>query len=116
MRQNVLGDRLKRPDCERGQFPRPGESRSGGRQGKGSKGLAAINFKHLRLSPRCAIGGIAIEGGQQQIMGEAWNSIAGDEATGILLIADHASRHVPGDIDLGIGAFVGWFSCSRADR
>lgn len=35
-------------------------------------------------------------------MGEAWNSIAGDEATGILLIADHASRHVPGDIDLGI--------------
>lgn len=43
-----------------------------------------------------------IEGGQQQIMGEAWNSIAGDEATRILLIADHASRHVPGDIDLGI--------------
>lgn len=43
-----------------------------------------------------------IEGGQQQIMGEAWNSIAGDEGTGILLIADHASSHVPEDIGLGI--------------
>lgn len=43
-----------------------------------------------------------IEGGQQQIMGEAWNSIAGDETTGILLIADHASNHVPADIELGI--------------
>lgn len=35
-------------------------------------------------------------------MHEAWRGIAGDEATGILLIADHASRHVPADIDLGI--------------
>lgn len=35
-------------------------------------------------------------------MGEAWNSIAGDEGAGILLIADHASSHVPDDIDLGI--------------
>lgn len=35
-------------------------------------------------------------------MDEAWISIAGDEGTGILLIADHASRQVPDDIDLGI--------------
>lgn len=35
-------------------------------------------------------------------MTEAWTSIAGDEATGILVIADHASKHVPSDIDLGI--------------
>ena len=42
------------------------------------------------------------EAGQQQNMGEAWTSIAGDHATGILLIADHASKTVPSDIDLGI--------------
>ncbi len=30
----------------------------------------------------------------------AWRSIEGDEALGVLLIADHASRHVPPDIDL----------------
>jgi predicted N-formylglutamate amidohydrolase len=35
-------------------------------------------------------------------MQEAWNSIAGDGTAGILLIADHASNHVPVDIDLGI--------------
>lgn len=35
-------------------------------------------------------------------MSEAWRSIAGDRATGVLLIGDHASNHVPFDIDLGI--------------
>lgn len=33
---------------------------------------------------------------------EAWNYLKGDAATGILIIADHASNHVPADIDLGI--------------
>lgn len=42
------------------------------------------------------------EAGQQQIMSEAWTSIAGNEASGILIIADHASKHVPADIDLGV--------------
>jgi predicted N-formylglutamate amidohydrolase len=36
------------------------------------------------------------------IMNEAWNMIEGNRASGILLIADHASNHVPADIDLGI--------------
>ncbi|WP_219893373.1 N-formylglutamate amidohydrolase [Aquisediminimonas profunda] len=35
-------------------------------------------------------------------MSEAWTFIAGNEAQKILLIADHASNHVPLDIDLGI--------------
>lgn len=35
-------------------------------------------------------------------MNEDWNYIKGDAATGMLIIADHASNHVPGDIDLGI--------------
>ena len=35
-------------------------------------------------------------------MSEAWTFIAGNEAQKILLIADHASNHVPSDIDLGI--------------
>ncbi|MFO1239213.1 MAG: N-formylglutamate amidohydrolase [Sphingomonadaceae bacterium] len=35
-------------------------------------------------------------------MSEAWTFIAGNEAQKILLIADHASSHVPSDIDLGI--------------
>lgn len=34
--------------------------------------------------------------------GEPWIDIAGDLASGLLLIADHASNHVPPDIDLGI--------------
>ena len=33
---------------------------------------------------------------------EAWNYLKGDATTGMLIIADHASNHVPGDIDLGI--------------
>lgn len=37
-------------------------------------------------------------------MGKPWNSIAGSAAAGILLIADHASNHVPEGIDLGIAA------------
>lgn len=42
------------------------------------------------------------EAGQQQIMSEAWTFIAGNEGQKILLIADHASNHVPLDIELGI--------------
>jgi len=56
----------------------------------------------LRLSPWWAIGDITNEDGQQQIVSEPWISIAGDAGSGILIIADHASRHVPADIDLGI--------------
>lgn len=37
-------------------------------------------------------------------MGEAWEAIAGDAATGLLLIGDHASNRVPADIDLGIAS------------
>ncbi|SNS76650.1 Predicted N-formylglutamate amidohydrolase [Sphingomonas laterariae] len=33
---------------------------------------------------------------------EAWREVAGDPASGLLLIADHASNHVPADVDLGI--------------
>ena len=33
---------------------------------------------------------------------EAWNYLKGDAATGMLIIADHASNHVPVEIDLGI--------------
>ena len=33
---------------------------------------------------------------------EAWNYLKGDAAKGMLIIADHASSHVPDDIDLGI--------------
>lgn len=33
-------------------------------------------------------------------------AIPGDPASGLLLIADHASNHVPGDIDLGVPAAV----------
>jgi len=35
-------------------------------------------------------------------MSEAWIEIAGDPATGLMLIGDHASNHVPPDIDLGV--------------
>lgn len=35
-------------------------------------------------------------------MSEAWHSISGDGAAGMLLIGDHASNQVPPDIDLGI--------------
>lgn len=35
-------------------------------------------------------------------MSEAWEAIAGDVASGLLLIGDHASNRVPADIDLGI--------------
>lgn len=35
-------------------------------------------------------------------MDDAWRNIMGDPGHGILLIADHASNHVPRDIDLGI--------------
>lgn len=33
---------------------------------------------------------------------EAWQQLGTSRAGGVLLIADHASSHVPGDIDLGI--------------
>lgn len=42
------------------------------------------------------------EGGQQDIMSNAWRYIEGDPAQRIFLIADHASRQVPPDMDLGI--------------
>lgn len=35
-------------------------------------------------------------------MSEAWTIIEGDAAQRVLVIADHASNHVPSDIDLGI--------------
>lgn len=35
-------------------------------------------------------------------MSTPWTEIEGDPASGLLLIADHASNHVPPDIDLGI--------------
>lgn len=38
---------------------------------------------------------------QQGVM-TPWTEIFGDPATGLLLIADHASNHVPADIDLGV--------------
>lgn len=37
-------------------------------------------------------------------MSQPWIELAGDPATGLLLIADHASRHVPADVDLGVPA------------
>lgn len=39
-------------------------------------------------------------------MSEAFVEIAGDPGTGLLLVADHASNHVPADIDLGIDPAV----------
>jgi predicted N-formylglutamate amidohydrolase len=35
-------------------------------------------------------------------MNEAWKTIEGDTTPGLLIIADHASNHVPADIDLQI--------------
>ena len=35
-------------------------------------------------------------------MNEVWEMIEGDPASGMLIIADHASNHVPADIELGI--------------
>lgn len=37
---------------------------------------------------------------------EAWRSIGEGRGGGILIVADHASAHVPADIDLGIAAHV----------
>lgn len=37
-------------------------------------------------------------------MSEAWREIAGAAESGMLLVADHASNHVPADIELGIPA------------
>lgn len=34
--------------------------------------------------------------------GESWRIVEGDPASGLLLVADHASNRVPDDIDLGI--------------
>jgi predicted N-formylglutamate amidohydrolase len=44
--------------------------------------------------------------GDEAAMSEAWIDIAGDPASGMLLIADHASNFVPADIDLGVAAEV----------
>jgi len=35
-------------------------------------------------------------------MSEAWRALGSPRASGVLLIGDHASNHVPADIDLGI--------------
>jgi predicted N-formylglutamate amidohydrolase len=35
-------------------------------------------------------------------MSEAWTDIAGDPASGLLLIGDHASNHLPDGLDLGV--------------
>jgi predicted N-formylglutamate amidohydrolase len=40
-------------------------------------------------------------------MHEAWTDIAGAPETGLLIIADHASNHVPDGIDLGIALALG---------
>lgn len=41
------------------------------------------------------------------LAGEAWQAIGGKAADGgILIVADHASAHVPADVDLGIAADV----------
>jgi predicted N-formylglutamate amidohydrolase len=37
-------------------------------------------------------------------MSGAWTDIAGDPASRMLLIGDHASNHVPDDVDLGVSA------------
>ena len=37
-------------------------------------------------------------------MTDAWKMIEGDAATGMLIVADHASNHVPREIDLAIDA------------
>ncbi|ARS25916.1 N-formylglutamate amidohydrolase [Sphingomonas sp. KC8] len=37
---------------------------------------------------------------------EAYAEVAGDAASGLLLIGDHASNHVPADIDLGVDPAV----------
>ncbi len=39
-------------------------------------------------------------------MDQAWNQIDGNWESGLLLIGDHASAHVPPDIDLGINAML----------
>ena len=39
-------------------------------------------------------------------MSEAWTDIKGDPASAMLLIADHASNHLPDGIDLGVHAGV----------
>lgn len=39
-------------------------------------------------------------------MTQAWRELGRARAGGVLLIADHASAHVPGDIDLGIASAV----------
>jgi predicted N-formylglutamate amidohydrolase len=40
--------------------------------------------------------------GDEAAVNEAWIDIPGDAASGMLLIGDHASSHVPGGIDLGV--------------
>jgi predicted N-formylglutamate amidohydrolase len=47
-------------------------------------------------------GDILMRQRQQGKMSEAWNLIAGDGASHMLIIGDHASNHVPRGIDLGI--------------
>jgi predicted N-formylglutamate amidohydrolase len=39
-------------------------------------------------------------------MSEAWTDIAGDPASGMLLIGDHASNHLPDGYDLGVPPWV----------
>jgi predicted N-formylglutamate amidohydrolase len=45
-------------------------------------------------------------GCNKETMTDAWQDIKGPDDSAILLIADHASNHVPEDIDLGVDADV----------
>jgi predicted N-formylglutamate amidohydrolase len=47
-------------------------------------------------------GDILVRRRQQGKMSDAWKFIVGDSATHMLIIGDHASNHVPSDVDLGI--------------
>jgi predicted N-formylglutamate amidohydrolase len=49
-------------------------------------------------------GDILLRRRQQDKMSEALEMISGDPASAMLIIADHASNHVPADINLGIDA------------
>jgi predicted N-formylglutamate amidohydrolase len=80
--------------------------RNGTRIMWGSAGLSStlpfIFLRDSRASPR-----------QQARMNEAYEIVSGDPAAGLLIVVDHASSHVPPDIDLGIAAdlverHIGW--------
>jgi predicted N-formylglutamate amidohydrolase len=63
--------------------------------------LPAVLFSSLMLLLQ-SNGDILLRQRQQDKMSEAWEMISGDAASAMLIIADHASNHVPADIDLQI--------------